>query len=176
MCVLYSFRHLGHVQDDLTQVGVGLHVLVRGLRLLEPVLRFGLGVGFGLGSGFGLRPERVRVRVRVQTLPLTRTLNPSRDPNLLEPVELAVDDDGKVAAEARHGARDEVVHERALERHRARAERRGEQVHALPEQLRHESGRERRGQRRPTEHRVEHLPLPMDGVVMACSTGALVVL
>ena len=49
-----SFRHLGHVQDDLTQVGVGLHVLVRGLRLLEPV-------------------------------------------------ELAVDDDGKVAAEARQG-------------------------------------------------------------------------
>ena len=41
MCV-YSFRHLGHVQDDLTQVGVGLHVLVRGLRLLEPVLGFGL--------------------------------------------------------------------------------------------------------------------------------------
>ena len=54
------------MQDDLTQVGVGLHVLVRGLRLLEPVLRFGLGVGFGLGSGFGLRPERVRVRVRVR--------------------------------------------------------------------------------------------------------------
>ena len=40
-CV-HSFRHLGHVQDDLTQVGVGLHVLVRGLRLLEPVLGFGL--------------------------------------------------------------------------------------------------------------------------------------
>ena len=39
---MYSFRHLGHVQDDLTQVGVGLHVLVRGLRLLEPVLGFGL--------------------------------------------------------------------------------------------------------------------------------------
>ena len=52
-----------------------------------------------------MRPERVRVRVRVQTLPLTRTLDPSRNPNLLEPVELAVDDDGKVAAEARQGAR-----------------------------------------------------------------------
>mmetsp|Transcript_37462 Transcript_37462/g.95073 ORF Transcript_37462/g.95073 Transcript_37462/m.95073 type:complete len:248 (-) Transcript_37462:32-775(-) len=61
-----------------------------------------------------------------------------------------------VAAEARQCARREVVHERALERHRARAQRRGEQVHALPEQLRHESGRERRGQRRPAKHRVEH--------------------
>ena len=86
-----------HVQDDLTQVGVGLHVLVRGLRLLEPVLGYGIGVGFGLGSGFGLRPERFRVRVRVKTLTLTRTLNANRNPNLLEPVELAVDDDGKVA-------------------------------------------------------------------------------
>ena len=37
-----------------------------------------------------------------------------------------------VAAEARQCARREVVHERALERHRSRAERRGEQVHALP--------------------------------------------
>ena len=63
------------------------------------VLGFGLrlGFGFGLALAFGLRPERVRVRARVQTLTLTRTLNPSRNPNLLEPVELAVDDDGKVA-------------------------------------------------------------------------------
>ena len=53
MRCVYSFRHLGHVQDDLTQVGVGLHVLVRGLRLLEPVLGYGIGVGFGLGSGLG---------------------------------------------------------------------------------------------------------------------------
>ena len=36
---------------------------------------------------------------------LTRTLNPSRNPNLLEPIELAVDDDGKVAAEVRQGVR-----------------------------------------------------------------------
>ena len=58
--------HPGHVQDDLTQVGVGLHVPVRGLRLLEPVSGFGLGLGSGLGLAFGLRPERVRVRVRVR--------------------------------------------------------------------------------------------------------------
>ena len=35
--VCLGHHRLEHVQDDLAQVGVGLHVLVRGLRLLQPV-------------------------------------------------------------------------------------------------------------------------------------------